>query len=359
LTSDGADPLLLPDLASRALRGSVIAASDEFFAEKENLINPSGPTFSPHTFGHKGQLYDGWETRRRRGADADFGLLPGVDEHDWAIVRLGAPGVVHAVVVDTAHFTGNFPSACSVDACWADGYPEPAALESARWAEIVPRSPLTGDARHTFEIPAASRHRYSHVRLRIFPDGGVARLRVHGVVVPDPALLEGLTSDLAALENGGDVVACSDLFYSAPRNAISPGLSRVMGEGWETRRRRTAGNEWLAVRFAGQAVVSLVEVDTSGYIGNSPGMAEVRGYAGRWSDGGIPWDDSSSWAPLLPATPLRPDTPHRFRVSPDRAHDLVRLDVLPDGGVARLRLYGSLTDEGLARVRERWAQTAL
>jgi allantoicase len=359
LTSDGTDPLLLPDLASRALRGSVMAASDEFFAEKENLINPSAPTFSPHTFGHKGQLYDGWETRRRRGADAALGLLPGVDEHDWAIVRLGAPGVVHAVVVDTAHFTGNFPSACSVEACWADGYPDLTALESARWAQIVPRSPLTGDARHTFEIPAASRHRYSHVRLRIFPDGGVARLRVHGVVVPDPALLEGLTFDLAALENGGDVVACSDRFYSAPRNAISPGLSRVMGEGWETRRRRAAGNEWLAVRFAGQAVVSLVEVDTSGYIGNSPGMAEVRGYAGRGSDGGITWDDPSSWAPLLPATPLRPDTPHRFRVPPDRAHDLVRLDVLPDGGVARLRLYGSLTDEGLARVRERWARTAL
>ena len=358
MTSDGADSLLLPDLASRALRGSVIAASDEFFAEKENLINAGVPTFSPHTFGHKGQLYDGWETRRRRGADADRGLLPGVDEHDWAIVRLGARGVVHAVVVDTAHFTGNFPSACSVEACWADGYPDLAALESARWVEIVPRSPLTGDARHMFEIPAASWHRYSHVRLRIFPDGGVARLRVHGVVVPDPALLEGLTFDLAALENGGDVVACSDRFYSAPRNAISPGLSRVMGEGWETRRRRAAGNEWLAVRFAGQAVVSLVEVDTSGYIGNSPGMAEVRGYAGRRSDGGIAWDDPSSWAPLLPRTPLQPDTPHRFRVAP-AACDLVRLDVHPDGGVARLRLYGSLTAEGLARLRERWAQTAL
>jgi allantoicase len=201
------------------------------------------------------------------------------------------------------------------------------------------------------------------VRLRIFPDGGVARLRVHGVVVPDPALLEGLTFDLAALENGGDVVACSDRFYSAPRNAISPGLSRVMGEGWETRRRRAAGNEWLAVRFAGQAVVSLVEVDTSGYIGNSPGMAEVRGYAGRAPDGGTPdggaaWDDPSSWAPLLPRTRLLPDTPHRFRVSSADAHDLVRLDVLPDGGVARLRLYGSLTGEGLARLRERWAQTA-
>jgi allantoicase len=346
------DPLALPDLASRSLRGSVIEASDEFFAEKENLISPTAPTFTPHTFGHKGQVYDGWETRRRRGLPG-AGSLPSADEHDWVIVRLGAPGVVHAIVVDTAHFTGNFPQACAVEACWVDGYPGSAAVAAARWVEIVPRSALKGDTPHVFEIPAGSRRRYSHVRLRIYPDGGVARLRVHGVVVPDPALLEGITFDLAALENGADVVGCSDRFYSAPRNAISPGLSRVMGEGWETRRRRTAGNEWLDVRFAAAAMVSLVEVDTSGYIGNSPGMAEVRASAGG------DWGDPSSWTALLPRTPLLPDTSHRFRVRPDAACDLVRLDVFPDGGVARLRLYGSLTDGGLAQLRRRWAQTAL
>ena len=361
-----ADPLALPDLASRFLRGSVIAASDEFFAEKENLISPGAPAFSPHTFGHKGQVYDGWETRRRRGSGRS---LPDEGEHDWVIVRLGAPGVVHAVVVDTAHFTGNFPQGCSVEACWADGYPDLAALDSARWVEIVRRSPLKGDTPHVFEIPPQARRRYSHVRLRIYPDGGVARLRVHGVVVPDPALLEGLTFDLAALENGGDVVGCSDRFYSSPRNALSPGLSRVMGEGWETRRRRSAGNEWLAVRFAAPAVISLVEVDTSGYIGNSPGLAEVRGTlsaagpSGEHPDGtageSAARDEPSSWHPLLERTPLRPDTPHRFRVAAAAPCDLVRLDVFPDGGVARLRLHGSLTVDGLAQVRRRWAQTAL
>ena len=375
------DPLTLPDLASRSLRGSVIAASDEFFAEKENLINPGAPSFSPHTFGHKGQVYDGWETRRRRGL---VDGLPAAGEHDWVIVRLGAPGVVHAVVVDTAHFTGNFPRACSVEACWADGYPDLAALDSARWVQIVGRSPLKGDTPHVFEIPSGARRRYSHLRLRIFPDGGVARLRVHGVVVPDPALLEGLTFDLAALENGGDVVACSDRFYSSPRNALSPGLSRVMGEGWETRRRRSAGNEWLAVRFAAAAVISLVEVDTSGYIGNAPGMAEARGalsadlssgeHAGETTrasadagpadnaDGPLGeaarWDEPSSWRPLLTRTPLLPDTPHRFRIAAAAPCDLVRLDVFPDGGVARLRLHGSLTAEGLAQVRRRWTETA-
>ena len=370
------DPLALPDLASRSLRGSVIAASDEFFAEKENLISPGAPSFSPHTFGHKGQVYDGWETRRRRGLPGSDSL-PGPDDCDWVIVRLGAPGVVHAVVVDTAHFTGNFPQACSVEACWADGYPDLGTLAAARWVEIAGRSPLKGDTPHVFEIPPEARHRYSHVRLRIYPDGGVARLRVHGVVVPDPALLEGMTFDLAALENGGDVAGCSDRFYSSPRNALSPGLSRVMGEGWETRRRRSAGNEWLAVRFAAPAVISLVEVDTSGYIGNSPGMAEVRGWlsaghatgavasgaSGESADSPSgetrAWDDLSTWQALLARTPLLPDTPHRFRVAPAAPCDLVRFDVFPDGGVARLRLYGTLTPEGLAQVRRRWAETAL
>jgi len=345
---DQYDPLALPDLASRALRGSVVAASDEFFAEKENLIKPGRAAYSPATFGHKGQVYDGWETRRRRGAQ---GGLPPSGEHDWVIVRLGAPGVVHAVVVDTAFFTGNFPQSCSVEACYVDDYPAAAALAAARWTEIVPRTELKGDTPHVFEVRPG--RRYSHVRLKIYPDGGVARLRVHGVVVPDPALLDGLTFDLAALENGGDVRGCSDRFYSAPRNAISPGLSRVMGEGWETRRRRTGGNEWLVVGFAAPAVVSLVEIDTSGYIGNSPGMAQLRGQAGT-GDG---WDDAG-WAPLLARTPLLPDTPHRFRVRPEAACDLVRLDVFPDGGVARLRLYGTLTPEGLSQVQRRWAETA-
>lgn len=345
-SDDAAAALAFPDLASRALRGSVVAASDEFFAEKENLIKPGAATHRPATFGHKGQVYDGWETRRRRAA---AGGLPAAGEHDWAIVRLGAPGVVHAVVVDTAHFTGNFPQACSVEACYTAGYPPALSLELARWTQIVPRSPLTGDSRHVFTVPPGPRS--SHVRLTIYPDGGVARLRVHGAVVPDPSLLDGLTFDLAALENGGDILACSDRFYSAPRNAISPGLSRVMGEGWETRRRRSDGNEWLVVGFAAPSLVSLVEIDTSGYIGNSPGMASLRAHAGG------PWDEDSSWAPLLPRTELLPDTVHRVRVSPPAACQTVRLDVFPDGGVARLRLYGSPTPDGLAAMRRRWAAT--
>jgi allantoicase len=342
-----AGPPRSPDVASRALRGSVLAASDEFFAEKENLVKPAAATFSPQAFGHKGQLYDGWETRRRRGPD---GALPAAGEHDWAIVRLGAVAVVDAVVVDTAWFRGNFPQSCSVEACYAAGYPAASELEHAPWTEIVPRGPLRGDAAHVFEVSCP--RRFSHVRLRIYPDGGVARLRVHGQVVPDPALLAGLTFDLAALENGGDVVACSDQFYSVPRNVISPGLPRVMGEGWETRRRRSAGNEWLLIALAERAVLALAEIDTSGYIGNCPGAVRLRGI----DSDATATASEPEWADLLPLTPLVPDTPHRFRLAGDQPVTHARLDVFPDGGVARLRLHGSLTEDGLARLRRRWAE---
>ena len=364
--SGGSGALALPDVASRALRGSVVAASDEFFAEKENLINPSPPSFTPRTFGHKGQVYDGWETRRRRGAS---GAVPGDDSSDWAIVRLGAPAVVRAVVVDTAFFTGNYPAGCSVEGCRVSGYPQsfPSAPDDVPWVPLVARSPLKGDAQHVFEV--SSGQRFTHVRLRIYPDGGVARLRVHGTVVPDPALLSGLTFDAGALENGGDVVACSDRFYSSPRNVLSPGLSRVMGEGWETRRRRGPGNEWLVVRLTGTSVVSLAEIDTSGYIGNPPGAASLLGFdaasgpAESWgsSEPAESWGsslaDPAAWFPLLPRTGLLPDTPHRFRLALSRPVTHVRLDVFPDGGIARLRLHGTLTESGLADVRRRWEET--
>jgi allantoicase len=340
--------LALPDLASRALRGSVVAASDEFFAEKENLITPEAPTFTPRVFGHKGQVYDGWETRRRRGP---AGSLPGDDSCDWAVVRLGAAAVVRAVVVDTAFFTGNYPASCSVEGCRVAGYPS--SLSGVSWVPLVPRSPLSPDARHVFSV--SSPRRFTHVRLRIYPDGGVARLRVHGEVVCDPSLVAGLTFDLAALTNGADVVSCSDRFYSSPRNAISPGLPRVMGDGWETRRRRSDGHEWLMVRLAGLSVVSLAEIDTSSYVGNAPGAASLLGLDA--SSAAVSFSDPA-WFPLLPRTGLLPDTPHRFRLADSRPVTHVRLDVFPDGGIARLRLHGTLTEAGLADVRRRWDETA-
>jgi len=344
------DDQKLPDLLR--LRGSVVAASDEFYAAKENLIKPNGPVFVPETYDAKGQVYDGWETRRRRGPG---GTLPDDAARDWVIVRLGVPGVVRSIVVDTAFFTGNYPQACSADASSASGYPtaEELITDTGRWREIVPRALLTGDARHSFKV--TSGRRFTHVRLNIFPDGGVARLHVYGEVVPDPALLEGLTVDLAALENGADIAARSDQFYSSPRNVISPGLSRVMGEGWETRRRRKPGYEWLVLRLAGRGVIHLAEIDTSWYRGNQPDSASLQMMDAGPAAASLA--DEHGWRDLLPRVRLLPDTPHRFRVDGEPATH-VRLNIFPDGGVARLRLYGTLTDDGLAAVRRHWDETA-
>ena len=325
----------LPDLASRHLGGGVVAASDEFFAVADNLVTAQPPTFTPRDFGPKGQVYDGWETRRRRE--------PGYDE---AVVRLGVPGVVRGVVVDTAYFTGNYPPHASLDGCGAEGYPSPGELIG--WIPLVPRSPLRGDDRNLFPVEVA--HRFTHVRLRIYPDGGVARLRVHGEVVADPRFLHGNRVDLAALEHGGHVVACSDMFYGAPNNLILPGLARVMGVGWETARRRDDGNDWVVVRLAAAGRIHVAELDTSHFKGNAPAAATLRGADERPGD----LDDPGAWFDLLPKTRLQPDTRHRFRVTAARPATHVRLDIHPDGGMARLRLLGEIEESALAALHRSW-----
>jgi allantoicase len=332
-----------PDLAGRALGGSVIYANDELFAERENLIKPEEPVFRPHTFGHKGQIMDGWETRRRRE--------PGSDA---AIVRLGCGGVVRKVVVDTSYFTGNYPPEVSVEACGAEGYPSPAELAEASWTTLVPRSAVAGDARNEFEVEPG--RRATHVRLTMFPDGGVARLRVYGEPVPDPRLLPA-TIDLAALENGAVVTGCSNMFYSSPSNLLLPGQARVMGDGWETSRRRDQANDWVEVRLACAGSVEVVELDTSHFVGNAPGWATLGGDdpgdgpAGDGPAGDGPAGDGRA---LLPRTALQPDTPHRFAVPGGPVTGQVRLDIYPDGGMARLRVLGRPTAQARAALAERF-----
>src|SRR4051812_25988365 len=318
----------LPDLASRAVGGAVVAANDEFFAAKENLVAAAEP--APRAdFGHKGKEYDGWETRRRRS--------PG---HDWAIVRLGVPGIVTGVVVDTAFFTGNYPPRAAVEGAAVEGHPTVAELEQADWRQLLPLSELAGDTANAFAVD--SDRRVTHVRLSIHPDGGVARLRVHGTAVPDPRLLDAGPVDLAALENGALVTGVSDAFYGRPVQLVSPGLARSMGEGWETRRRRGRGNDWVELSLACEGVVTLAELDTSYFLGNAPGSASLTGSG---PDGEVV---------VLPRTRLQPDTRHRFVLEDGPAVDRVRLDVHPDGGMARLRLWGRPTSAGRSAVGRRW-----
>lgn len=317
------DFLLLPDLAARALGGAVIAANDDFFADRAHLLLPYPVSEHPE-FGLRGKVYDGWETRRRRS--------PGSDH---AVIRLGVPGIVHGVVVDTAYFTGNHPPEMSVQGVQLDGHPAPADLDAVGWSEILPRSVALGDTRNTY--PVADGGRWTHLRLTIHPDGGVARLRVHGIPRPDPALLAG-TIDLAATENGGRVMAASNEFYSAPAQLLLPGPARHMGEGWETARRRDEGNDWVVVALAGLGVPREVEVDTSCFLGNAPGWARVLGSAAAPSV----TDPGHGWTELVAHTALLPDTRHRFLLQGAPAISHVRVDIYPDGGFARLRVRGEL-----------------
>ena len=222
----------LVDLASERLGAAVVAANDEFFAPKEHLIKAAAPVWREGEYTERGKWMDGWETRRRRDL--------GPDAHDWCIVRLGARGIVRGVDVHTAFFTGNYPESCAIDACDLPGIGTVEALMQSRWREILPRTPFEGDAHNLLVIEDAEPA--THLRLRIFPDGGVARFRVHGEVVPDwDRLRRRGDVDLGAVEHGGTVVACSDMFYGSRHNLIMPGDATHMGDGWETKRRRGSG----------------------------------------------------------------------------------------------------------------------
>jgi allantoicase len=340
----------LPDLASRALGGSVAAASDDLFAEKENLIKPQPPGFTAGEYGPRGKVYDGWETRRRRD--------PG---HEHAIVRLGVPGIVRGVVVDTAFFRGNYPPQVSVESVSADGYLSPAELTGLDWQPLTGRMDALGDTANCY--PVADPRRWTHVRLSIYPDGGVARLRVHGEPVPDPAFLQG-TVDLAALENGGQLIDCSDAFYGSAINLIMPGVASGMADGWENARRRDGAHDHATFALAGVSIVRDVEIDTSYFVGNAPGSArllaatiEEPGVAapGVVLAGGAPSVPVDlPWRELMPRTRLQPDTRHRFLVDSAQPVTHLRLEVFPDGGVARLRVRGELTADGMAALRERY-----
>jgi allantoicase len=315
------------DLASERLGASVLAANDEFFAPKECLISAAAPVWIEGKYTERGKWMDGWETRRRR----DGG------DHDWCIVRLGVPGVVRGVDVDTAFFKGNYPESCAIDGCDAGALATVDELTRAGWHEIVARTPLTGDSHNL--IAATGGAKVTHLRLRIFPDGGVARLRVHGEVAADWERLRRRGDvDLAAVEHGGLVTGCSDMFFGSRHNLIMPGDATHMGDGWETKRRRGPGHDWTIVRLGAAGTIRRVEVDTRHFKGNAPGACSLEAAVlGPAKD-----ERDLEWRDLLPRTALQAHTRHLFEDDLRPAGDVthVRFNIYPDGGVGRLRLFG-------------------
>ncbi len=333
----------LVDLAQARVGGVVVAANDDFFAEKENLVKDEAPLWIADRYTDRGKWMDGWESRRRR--------TPG---HDWAIVRLGLPGIVRGVVVDTAFFKGNYPEAFWLEGAVAshDAPVERLVGESLAWTPILPRTLLAGDTRNRFAVDVP--WRFTHLKLHIDPDGGVARLRVHGEAVPEPARVAGSAAepsplvDLAALEHGAAVVAASDMFFGSRHHLILPGESRGMHDGWETRRRRGPGHDWALVRLAARGAIERAVVDTSHFKGNAPGTCALFAADAPGAEASALAGEGDPWRPLLATSPLEPHRAHVFTdalaAAGPATHVKLRID--PDGGVARLRLFGRVDEVG-------------
>jgi allantoicase len=330
----------LVDIASERLDGAVLAANDDFFAPKESLLRAAKPIWIEDKYSDHGKWMDGWETRRRR--------TPG---HDWCIIRLGLPGIIRGVIVDTSFFTGNFPSHCSIDACAAGDSFSSEGLQNAGiiWRELLPKSELRGDVQNRF--PIADSYRCTHLRFNIFPDGGVARLRVHGEVLPDwrQILASSDQVSLSAIEHGGRALSCSDMFYSSPQNLLMPYPAANMGDGWETKRRRGPGHDWAILKLGIAGEIQRVEVNTAHFKGNYPESCSLEACAGS-ADTEIEALCSLPWQELLPRTPLQPDQLHTFEKELRRipATTRIRFNIFPDGGVSRLRVFGRPTRDGRA-----------
>ncbi len=313
------------DLAQPRLGTEVTFATDDFFADKSRMIDPAPPVFYPDRFDDHGKWMDGWESRRKR-----------VEGHDHAVIRLGQRGRIVAIDVDTAFFTGNFPPEAMIEA--ADTAGEPG---DADWYALVPRSALKGDSHNLFAIADDRPVRW--LKLHIFPDGGVARLRVYGTIEKDWNLVPSdETIDLAAMENGGTAVAWNDAHYGHPANMLAPGRAPVMADGWETARRRVPGNDWCVLKLGTAGRIERIAIDTNHFKGNFPDRFSLR--AGRLGDETTleAIDAASrSWPAIVEEAKLKAHHVEKFTAaSLDQPATHVRLDIFPDGGVSRLRLYG-------------------
>jgi allantoicase len=341
----------LVNLADEFLGAQALLANDEFFAPKENLLKPGRGVFLPDEYTDRGKLMDGWETRRRRG--------PG---HDWCIVKLGTPGRVRVLDIDTNHFLGNSPPYASVDALRATPDTPAGALKTAEWFELLPQMPLRPGSQNIFPISHAESwpKSWTHLRLNIYPDGGVARFRAHGDVDPDwssadvddevRGRLQDGEVDLVAVKTGGLALACSDMFFGPMNNLILPGRSVNMGGGWETRRRRGPGFDWIIVRLGAEGSVGLIEVDTNHFKGNCPDTCSVEGIFAPNAALTELVDSNAAWRGVLGEAKLTPHTRHFFRdeIIQRGPFTHVRLSIYPDGGVSRLRVYGRRS-EAVAR----------
>ncbi|XP_078255343.1 allantoicase [Rhinoraja longicauda] len=362
------------DLACVSTGAKVLFATDDWFATAENLLKSEAPQWKAHEFTNFGKWMDGWETRRKR--------IPG---HDWCVIQLGVPGVIHGIDVDTSYFTGNYAPRTSIQAAClkADAVPglmlrgerigtaasevefeAIGKLKSEVWTELVPMTILQPgyvDTCHNY-FPVQQQKRWTHIRLNMYPDGGIARLRLYGIGHNDwSAVSQRQTVDLAAMTNGGVCVGFSNAHFGHPNNIIGIGRSEVMSDGWETARRldrpavlkaddqgilQVPGCEWAVFKLGHSGVIAHIEIDTSHFKGNFPDSCLIEGCAITPEEErkciDAEWKSCASlkWKILLPITKLKPHQQHFFSIKMEDVATHTRLTMRPDGGISRMRLVG-------------------
>jgi allantoicase len=319
------------DLVSERVGGETLSCSDDFFAEMENLLKSGRGIFIDDKYTQRGKWMDGWESRRSFGRDNGR-------EFDWCIIRLGISGVIRGFDVDTNYFRGNAPQTVSIEACVSAQQPN----EDTLWYTLLDESQVAAHSQNIFEI--SNSQSWTHVRLNMFPDGGIARLRVYGEAdVNWDHFVDGELIDLASIKNGAKALLVSDMFFSDKNNLIMPGRGKDMGDGWETKRRRDPGPDWSIVKLGTQGSVEKVIVDTCHFKGNFPDTFKLEGIITN-SDNFNDVNAELDWQTIIPQTKLYAHREHLFinEITADKLQQFthVKLSIYPDGGISRMRVMG-------------------
>ena len=316
----------LIDLAQSRLGSKIIFKTDEFFAPAKRIINPWPPIFKEGVFDKNGKWMDGWETRRKRSKG-----------HDYLILKLGRPGQIHKIDVDTSYFSGNHPSQVSVEACFNKTN---ILNKKTKWVSIVKKSPTKANSHHLFNVK--SKLIFSHIKLNIFPDGGVARLRVYGSIDLKKKFGNN-TINLTSILNGATPIVCNDEHFGRAENVLAPGTGKNMGDGWETRRSRGKNYDWLIIKCAAPGKINQIQIDTHHFKGNFPDKCSIQGaYIKNIISNKKLIDKSKSWKFLLNKSKLYANKKHNFQSKLMNINKVnyIKINIYPDGGISRIRLYG-------------------
>ena len=316
----------LIDLAQPRLGSKVIFKTDDFFASANRIIDPSSPVFKEGLFNKNGKWMDGWESRRKR--------TPG---HDYLIIKLGKPGSISKVNVDTSHFNGNQPSMISIDACNSKSNN----IKSFKWKNLVSKKKTKANSHHIFKT--SSKSVFTHIKLNIFPDGGVARLRLYGSISKENNNFGKKTINLASLLDGASVVACNNEHFGKAENILAPGKAKNMGDGWETRRRRDKGFDWLILNSIDGEMIDKIEISTHHFKGNFPSHCSLQAaYIPTKKSSSSIVNSSNNWKTLMNKTTLKANKTHTFKNTLMKKNKInfIKINIFPDGGISRFRIFG-------------------